>query len=62
MSTKHMVGGVDRRGQQNAVFATLMDLVKRIMISSLGYTGKASRVHCTVNVENYARVHRIDEL
>ena len=25
-------------------------------------TGKASRVHCTVNVENYARVHRIDEL
>ena len=29
MSTKHMVGGVDRRGQQNAVFATFMDLVKR---------------------------------
>ena len=29
MSTKHIVGGVDRRGQQNAVFATFMDLVKR---------------------------------
>ena len=25
-------------------------------------TGKPSRVHCTVYVENYARVHRIDEL
>ena len=25
-------------------------------------TGKLSRVHCTVYVENYARVHRIDEL
>ena len=29
MSRKHMVGSVDRRGQQNAVFATLMDLAKR---------------------------------
>ena len=34
MSRKHMVGSVDiynidRRGQQNAVFATLMDLTKR---------------------------------
>ena len=26
---KHVVGGVDRHGQQNAVFATLMDLVKQ---------------------------------
>ena len=29
MSRKHMVGSVDRRGQQNEVFATLMDLAKR---------------------------------
>ena len=29
MSRKHMVGSVDRRGQQNAVFATFMDLIKR---------------------------------
>ena len=28
----------------------------------LSFTGKPSRVHCTVYVENYARVHRIDEL
>ena len=26
MGRKHMVGSIDRRGQQNAVFATLMDL------------------------------------
>ena len=29
MSRKHMVGSIDRRGQQNAVFAMLMDLAKR---------------------------------
>ena len=29
MSRKHMVGSVHRRGQQNAVFATLVDLAKR---------------------------------
>ena len=29
MSRKHMVGSVNRRGQQNAVFATLVDLAKR---------------------------------
>ena len=28
-----MVDGVDRRGQQNAVFATFMDLVKRFEAS-----------------------------
>ena len=29
MGRKHMVGSVDRCGQQNGVFATLMDLAKR---------------------------------
>ena len=29
MSRKYMVGSVYRRGQQNAVFATLIDLAKR---------------------------------
>ena len=29
MSRKHVVGSVDRRGQQNEVFATFMGLAKR---------------------------------
>ena len=29
MSRKHMVGSVHRRGQQNVVFAMLVDLAKR---------------------------------
>ena len=29
MGRKHMVGSIDRRGQQNAVYATLMDLANR---------------------------------
>ena len=29
MSRKHMVGSVHRRGQQNAVFAMLVDLAKQ---------------------------------
>ena len=37
-------------------------LVEGCMALATTATGKPSRVHCTVYVENYARVHRIDEL
>ena len=45
MSRKHMVGSVHRRGQQNAVFAMLVDLAKRFQFFDDidGYTVLTSR-------------------